>query len=135
MQTSLLCTFTGKDDLDNIIDRIQDTYRIVFNYMYILQNKENLNELFVTYNIDNEYNPQIPLGNTILVHRKKEYNTLYTINALNEIVREENNGMLDRNYVINWNDLKNSIVTTDIAGIKKIPTRIYEVLTLRYENN
>lgn len=130
MQTSLLCTFTNKEDLDNTIDRIQDTYRIVFNYMYVLQNKENLDELFVTYNIDNEYNPQIPLGNTILVHRKKEFNTLYTINALNEIVRKENNGMLDRNFVIDWSEVKNSIVTTDITGVRKIPTRIFEVIEL-----
>ena len=45
----------------------------------LLQNKGNLDELFVTYNIDTQYKPEKPLENTILVHRKKQSNTLYTI--------------------------------------------------------
>ena len=62
---------------------------IPFN-IYILQNKGNLDELFITYNIDTAFQPDTPLENTILIHRKKESNSLYTINALNELVKEEN---------------------------------------------
>ena len=90
MHTQLLCTFTTKEELQDTLQLIRETYRIVYNYIYVLQNKGNLDELFVTYNIDTQYKPEKPLDNTILVHRKKQSNTLYTINALNELVKEEN---------------------------------------------
>ena len=93
MQTQLLCTFTNKTELKNTLQSIRETYHIVYNYIYVLQNKGNLEELFITYNIDTQYKPTSPLENTILVHRKKQSNTLYTINALNELVKEENGGV------------------------------------------
>ena len=83
MKTQLLCTFTTKEGLQKTLQDIRETYVIVYNYIYILQNKSDLDELFVTYNINTEFKPPQPLEDTILIHRKKESNTLYTINALN----------------------------------------------------
>jgi hypothetical protein len=128
MQTQLLCTFTTKEELQNTLQLIRETYHIVYNYIYVLQNKGNLDELFVTYNIDTQYKPEKPLENTILVHRKKQSNTLYTINALNELVKEENNGVLDKSFSIDWDKFKNSIIVTNVEGTKKISTRIFEVI-------
>lgn len=128
MQTQLLCTFTTKEELQNTLQLIRETYHIVYNYIYVLQNKGNLDELFVTYNIDTSYRPDRPLDDTILVHRKKQSNTLYTINALNELVKEENNGVLDKTFSIDWEKFKNSIIVTNVSGTKRISTRIYEVI-------
>jgi hypothetical protein len=130
MRSQLLCTFTTKDELQETLRSILETYYIVYNNIYVLQNKNNLDELFVTYNIDTEYKIQIPVSNTILVHRKKESNTLYTINALNELIRESNNGILDKKFSIDWSQHQNSIILTNAAaGTKRIPTRIYEIIT------
>ena len=128
MQTQLLCTFTTKEELQNTLQLIRETYHIVYNYIYVLQNKGNLDELFVTYNIDTSFKPEKPLNDTILVHRKKQSNTLYTINALNELVKEENNGVLDKSFSIDWEKFKNSIIVTNVEGTKKISTRIFEVI-------
>tara|TARA_E500000331_G_scaffold355511_1_gene411183 strand:- start:1519 stop:1920 length:402 start_codon:yes stop_codon:yes gene_type:complete len=128
MKTQLLCTFTTKDELQTSLQEIRTNYKIVYNYIYVLQNKGNLNELFVTYNIDTQYQPSKPLENTILVHRKKQSNTLYTINALNELVKEENNGVLDKTFSIDWDKFKNSIIVTNVDGTKKISTRIFEII-------
>lgn len=130
MQTQLLCTFTTKEELQNTLKDIRETYYIVYNYIYVLQNKGNLNELFVTYNIDTQYKPTYPLRDTILVHRKKQSNTLYTINALNELVKEENGGVLDKTFEIDWNKFRNSIIVTNTEGTKRISTRIFEVIDL-----
>ena len=81
MKTQLLCTFTTKEKLQTTLQEIRETYHIVYNYIYVLQNKSSLDELFVTYNIDT-YKPEKPLEDTILVHRKKQSNTLYTIKHL-----------------------------------------------------
>ena len=128
MQTQLLCTFTTKDKLKDILQEIRETYHIVYNYIHVLQNKGNLDELFITYNIDTSFRPDKPLEDTILVHRKKQSNTLYTINALNELVKEENGGVLDKKFSINWEKFKNSIIVTNVQGTKKISTRIFEVI-------
>ncbi len=128
MQTQLLCTFTNKEALQTTLQLIRETYHIVYNYIYVLQNKSNLEELFVTYNIDTTFKPSRPLADTILVHRKKQSNTLYTINALNELVKEENDGVLDKKFAIDWEKFKNSIIVTNVEGTKKISTRIFEVI-------
>jgi hypothetical protein len=128
MQTQLLCTFTTKEELQNILEQIKQTYYIVYNYIYVLQNKANLEELYITYNIDTQYKPTHPLKDTILVHRKKQSNTLYTINALNELVKEENGGKADKEFIIDWDKFKNTIIVTNTEGTKKISTRIFEVI-------
>ena len=128
MQTQLLCTFTTKDELQYTLQQIRETYHLVYNYIYVLQNKSNLEELFVTYNIDTEYKPTYPLKDTILVHRKKQSNTLYTINALNELVKELNGGIADKNFTVDWDMFKNCIIVTNTEGTKKISTRIFEVI-------
>ena len=128
MKTQLLCTFTTKEGLQKTLQDIRETYVIVYNYIYILQNKSDLDELFVTYNINTEFRPPQPLEDTILIHRKKESNTLYTINALNQLVKEENGGVLDKTFVIDWNKFKNSIILTNTEGTKRIQTRIFEVI-------
>ena len=128
MQTQLLCTFTTKDELQNTLEQIKQTYYIVYKYIYVLQNKANLEELYITYNIDTQYKPTLPLKDTILVHRKKQSNTLYTINALNELVKEENGGKADKEFMIDWDKFKNTIIVTNTEGTKKISTRIFEVI-------
>ena len=134
MKTQLLCTFTTKDELQNVLQEIRETYVIVYNYIYILQNKSNLDELYITYNIDTQYIPHQPLRDTILIHRKKESNTLYTINALNQLVREENGGVLDKTFMIDWQKFRNSIILTNTEGTKKIQTRIFEVIEFNQNN-
>jgi len=129
MNTQLLCTFTTKSEMESTLHTIREKYTIVYNYIYILQNKSNLDELFVTYNIDTNNQPDKPLNGTILIHRKKESNTLYTINALNELIKEENGGKLDKSFVLDWDKFKNSIILTNVSGTKRIQTRVYEVIS------
>ena len=128
MKTQLLCTFTTKDGLDEIIKSIVDSYTIVFNKIYVLQNENNINELICTYNVDNEngvdYNV---VEGTISLHRKKHSNTLYTINALNECIKNLNNGVSDNNFVVPWENFKNMLLVTNATGLNKINTRIYKI--------
>jgi hypothetical protein len=126
MKTQLLCTFTDKEVLQDILQQIRENYKIVYNYFYILQNKTNLDELYITYNIDVEFRPNKQLPNTILVHRKKQSNTLYTINALNQLIKEENGGILDTSFSLDWDKFRNCIILTGLQGIRKVPTRIFE---------
>jgi hypothetical protein len=133
MTTQLLCTFVLRDDIGLMLPQIRNTYVVVYNYIYVLQNRSNINELFVTYNIDSKHQPHRPLANTILLHRKKESNTLYTINALNQLIADENNGIIDDSYIVDWPKYKNCIILTGPDGVRKISTKIFDIVKLDNE--
>ena len=128
MKTQLLCTFTTKESLDETVKKIIDSYSIVFNKVYVLQNENNIKELIRTYNVDLNSNLDYNLVmGTISLHRKKHSNTLYTINALNECIKNLNNGVLDKNFMIPWENFKNMLLVTNAEGLNKINTRIYKI--------
>ena len=128
MKSQLLCTFTTKENLDSAIKEISDAYTIVFDKIYVLQNEDDINELICTYNVDIkngiDYNK---VKGTISLHRKKHSNTLYTINALNECIKNLNNGVLDSKFAIPWENFKNMLLITNSEGLNKINTRIYKI--------
>ena len=131
MRTQLLCTFTTKKDIESTITKISSAYTIVFNKIYVLQNENDINELICTYNVDLQdrvdYNA---VDGTISLHRKKHSNTLYTINALNECIKNLNNGVLDNKFVVPWENFSNMLLVTNSEGLNKINTRIYKIINL-----
>ena len=131
MRTQLLCTFTTKTDLENTISEIVKNYAIAFNKIYVLQNENNISELICTYNVDLEKGADFnDVKGTISLHRKKHSNTLYTINALNEVIAELNNGIIDSKFVVEWENFKNTLMVTNSGGLNKIPTRIYKIVKI-----
>ena len=131
MKSQLLATFTTKDNLDDTIKKIVDAYTIIFSKVYVLQNENNVNELICTYNVDTQggvdYNK---VEVTISLHRKKHSNTLYTINALNECIKNLNNGVMDSKFMIPWENFKNMLMVTNSEGLNKINTRIYKIIEI-----
>ena len=131
MKTQLLATFTNKTDLDTTIQKIKGAYTIAFSKIYVLQNENNINELICTYNVDLEagadYND---VKGTISLHRKKHSNTLYTINALNEVISSLNNGLVDSKFIVPWENFKNTLMVTNSDGLNKISTRIYKIIKI-----
>jgi len=126
MNNKLFCTFTTEEELENTIKSIKDKYSIVFNKIFVLFSKSQ-DEYMCTYNVE-DANVSTFLDNTILVHRKKESNTLYTINALNELIKELNEGELDTSFKVDWNDYKNCILLTKGAELKRINTKLHEIV-------
>ena len=131
MKSQLLCTFTNKDNIDNTINEIKNAYDIVFNKIYVLQNENDINELICTYNVEYEEDFIQGSHDTISLHRKKMTNTLYTINALNDLIRELNDGKLDKNFQINWSNYQNCLLLTNENGLNKIPTKIHTIIDTR----
>ena len=123
----LFCTFTSKDEIESVITTINRRYSILYNKIFILESPQS-EELMCTYNIDMGNMSDAPLPNTILLHRKKESNTLYTINALNTLIQSLNGGILDKNYIVNWNDYKNCILLTSGPNIRRLDTAIHKII-------
>ena len=123
----LFCTFTSPADLEETVATINRKYSILFNKIFILESPQS-DELICTYNIDTGNMAASPMANTILLHRKKESNTLYTINALNTLIKSLNGGVLDTRFIVNWQDYKNSILLTNGPDLRKLDTAIHRII-------
>jgi hypothetical protein len=128
LNNKLFATFTTLEELDNLIDRLNNTYSIMYKKIFVLQ-LSNSEEFIITYNIDRGNINTIP-ENTILVHRKKEYNVLYTINSLNELIKSLNGGVVNPNYRVDWQHYKNTILLTQHNELKMLKTKIYQIVNL-----
>lgn len=127
LMNKLFCTFTLPTQLEETVADINRKYSILFNKVFILESPQS-DELMCTYNIDTNNVAASPMSNTILLHRKKESNTLYTINALNTLIRSLNEGYLDKEFIVNWNNYKNCILLTTGPDIRRLDTSIFKII-------
>jgi hypothetical protein len=126
LKTQLLCTFAHRTDLNIITDYIQTNYEIPERRIFVFANVDLTDNLYCTYNA----NETARRGqNTISIHRKKETNTLYTVNALNEVIRKVNNGILDKTYQLDWTRYQNSFILTDDVGYRVINLVFFKKIT------
>ncbi len=121
----LFCTFVEQENVDALAHQLSTSYSILYNKMFVLHIKSN-NEYVITYNVDQGNINTIP-DNTILVHRKKDTNTLYTINAINELIKSLNGGVVNTKFPIEWNHYKNCILLTQEGELKQLNTKIYKI--------
>ncbi len=128
MSNKLFCTFSTGENLEEVLHTIQSKYRILYNKIFVLYSKSQ-DEYMCTYNVDFG-NVDTFLENTILVHRKKETNTLYTINALNTLIKELNNGQLDTGYRISWPDYRNCVLLTKGPELRRVNTKLHKIIEL-----
>ena len=128
LNNKLFCTFTTLEELDSLVNHLTATYDIMYNKLFVLRIKDH-DEYVVTYNVDQGNVNSIP-ENTILVHRKKESNTLYTINALNELIKSLNGGIVDPRFRVEWRHYRNTILLTQQGELKQLRTKIHDIIEL-----
>jgi hypothetical protein len=130
-ETQLLCTFTSVSDREIVLENIINSYRLVFGKIYMLENTQDNNQIVLTYNVVKpDASVIIPPTSTISVHRKKQTNTIYTINAINKLIEMKNNGVLDKTYRIDWNELQNTVLVTAYGKLKIVNTKLIEIIDL-----
>lgn len=117
LRTQLVCTFVRKNEVDDSLRLISKTFSIINNKIFLLKSPDLRNEMMLSYNVELETRKEF-LPNSIMVHRKKETNTIYTINALNELIITINNGVLDKKFPIEWERYQNSILLKKPEGLK-----------------
>ena len=129
VRTQLLCTFTTEEDFESKVATILSTFEMFSRKVFVLR-LDPSKELMISYNIipnDAKFLPS-----TIMVHRKKESNTIYTINALNKLIISENNGILDKRFQIDWQKYRNSVILTDGDGYKVMKTSLFRIIDVKW---
>ena len=139
--TLLLATFCKARDVKDTIDLIATEFEVVSGKIFVLQDESDRYKKILTYNIvKEEIVFSDVIKNTISLHCKKETNTLYTLNALNEVVKEQNNGQIDPKFSVDWGPHKNTLLVTykdDESGeqfLRRIETRLISIVNLDEEN-
>ena len=134
--TLLLATFCKARNVRTTIDLIMDNFELVGNKIFVLQDESDKFKKILTYNIvkgDTLFSNIVK--NTISLHRKKDINSLYTLNALNEVIRSQNNGELDEKFSVDWEDYNNTVLVTykeddGTNVLRKINTRLISVVNV-----
>ena len=130
MNNRLYCTFATLDDFEEVANTIQSSYVILFDKIFVLESLDG-EKIMLTYNVDiNNSTKDSMVDNTILVHRKKQTNTLYTINALNELIKSLNNGVLDKKFPIEWDNYRNCILLIQADGFNRIDTKVKTIINI-----
>jgi hypothetical protein len=126
--SKLLCSFMSTEELEQRIEEIYKNYSVLNGKVYVLSIVGS-EELLATYNIQSPV--KLLLSSTFVANRKKDYNTVYTLNALNEEIKAENNGVLDKTYKLDWSKYRNMVLLTSGGGngVRKLETRIFRIFT------
>ena len=129
LKTQLVCTFVRKHQIEDTLDEISESFSVLNNRVFLLKSINIHNELILSYNvIIDSYKDFLP--GSILVHRKTETNTIYTINALNELIMNLNNGILDKKYPIDWQNYKDTMMLKKPDGLKFLNIQTIKVYNL-----
>ena len=134
--TLLLATFCKARNVRVTIDLIADSFEVVSGKVFVLQDESDRYKKILTYNIVKDQTVfSDVIKNTISLHRKKEVNSLYTLNALNEVVKIQNNGVLDSKFSVEWEDYRNTLLVTykeedGEQKLRRINTRLISVVNI-----
>lgn len=129
LKNKLFCTFSPKSKLEEVLDMIKSEYVIMYDKIFVLESEDS-DEFLCTYNIEVQSTNTRVLPNTILLHRKKETNTLYTINSLNLLIKSLNEGILDTSFRVEWQNYRNTVLLTQGDDLRKLSTKIHKIVTI-----
>lgn len=126
----LLCTFAESNNFKDVILKIKKFYSNPPLKFFVFSNEKAPNEIYITYNIYSQSkNMDVKFPSTISIHRKKQTNTLYTLNAMNQIIRDENAGVFDKTFKVNWELYRNSLIITGEIGTRIISLSLCDILS------
>ena len=120
----LLMSFSSTEDYRSRLQEIREVFRPEGG-IFVLENRFDENEIFITFNT--EYN--FKMVGYIKINKKKDTNTLFTIDAVNQLSIQES-GVIDSNFVPNWNEFHNCLLLIRNGELAVIPTKIKEIIRL-----
>ena len=61
---------------------------------------------------------------------RKETNTLFTVNSLNALIKQENGGILDTSYAIDWSKYANQFLIASNNELRCLKTKVYQIINI-----
>jgi hypothetical protein len=136
-QGFLLASFfeaTSDEEIMQEVQAIADNLQLTNKFIFLFENKETPTKKILTYNAIPEkgkrFNPRLF---TMRVHRKKQTNTLYTINALNLAIAKEHDGKTGRNLKLDWENYRESILLSVNRELEVQPIQVVQIFKIEEE--
>lgn len=119
----ILASFVFPERLETFLNYLQKRFKLDRERIFIYDNIDDPITKIVTYKVFLKDGKKIDLKSifprTIIIHKKGE--CLYTINALNKLIEEENGlesgNVQYRNYELDWEKYQNKLVLTTQEGL------------------
>ena len=119
----ILASFVFPEKLDTFLTYLEKRFRLDRERIFVYDNVDDPLKKIVTYKVFLKDGKKIDLKSifpkTIIIHKKGE--CLYTINALNRLIEEENDletgNVEHRNYELDWDKYQNKLVLTTAEGV------------------
>ena len=119
------------DDEEAILKEVQfiaENINLSNDHIFLLKSTNEPKKKILTYNAVTErgksFNPRLF---TIRVHRKKQTNTLYTINALNAAVASQHNGKTGKDLKLEWSEYTNCLLLSEGKKLKMHPVEVLKI--------
>lgn len=126
----LLATFVSEEKyLVPSITRVFSIFTIEYDQVFVFAEIDNIakqQKKIITYNVlcnDKRDVDTSNIFNTIRINRRQDSNTLFTINGLNAIIKEEI-GKVDPTHVIKWEEYSDMLIHYDEKKKRLILTPI-----------
>ena len=130
----LLASFLDSYEEDYVLKEVEfiaNNLELTNNMVFLLEQKTETPRLFLTYNAVTQKGRRFhPSLFTMRVHRKKQTNTLYTINALNLAIAAEHDGKTGRDLKLNWENYQNSILLTTGKKLQSHPIEVLKIFKI-----
>ena len=125
----MLCKLTNTADYQEDLQKIRECYEIDKN-IFVFKERENEDSIFITFNTSKVYERAI---GTFVIHRKKDYNCLFTVNAINLLCLQETGKFKDTEYVPDFNKFSNSAILTKGTELNIVPIKLLEIIKIKEE--
>jgi len=130
----LLASFLVGAEEEDILDEVNfivGNLNLTNQYIFLFQLTDEPLKKVLTYNIlPDQGKPFNPRLFTMRIHRKKQTNTLYTINALNAAVASQHDGATGKNLKLNWEPFANSILLTEGKKLQVHPVEVVKIFKI-----
>ncbi len=130
----MLASFLTTEEDQQIHDEVQfiaDHLNLTAPYIFLLRNVSDPSKKILTYNAQTErgksFNPRLY---TMRLHRKKQTNTLYTINALNLALAMEHEGATGRHLKLDWEKYTNTMLLTQGKKLQTYPIEVVKIFKI-----
>lgn len=106
----LIGTFVNKHKILSFIEKVKNLTKMNTDKIYVFIIEGNSNEYLVTFKSYNNKGLINKLYNSTVLHVKN--GCLFSINALNELIKEENGDTIQnhKEYLIDWSKFKNKLM-------------------------
>ena len=133
-QGFLLASFFSAETEEQIMTEVQaiaDNLNLTNKFIFLFEDKGDPSKKILTYNAIPEkgkkFNPRLF---TMRIHRKKQTNTLYTINGLNLAIAAENDGKTGRDIKLNWEDYRETILLSVNRELKMQEIKVMQIFKI-----